>query len=324
MLARKQGAWALLFCAREFGEQDSLGTFVHHLLDLAAADLPIQPKQPKGIRKKLDGAGATALGFGLQFHWHTEGKQKDPQLLLRDELVRLHDYAQAHGAQALVLMIDDVQNLPRAGQELTLLRNVLTDQQLLAKCKLLVILSSLEKAWQPFLLRDHPVGRLFMPRRCLGLLTKTETLSLINESLKDTEVVFDDAVKHHLYDYSRGHVFEIQALCEALFDQQIKGVVTMKHWPTALRQTLFSLADAQFAGMLDQASPQELAVLRIMVNANGVLGPADIEERLSDVKNAAEVLKRLTAKGLVQRVGRGQFLVPDVLFAEYVRSSVAP
>jgi hypothetical protein len=49
-----------------------------------------------------------------------------------------------------------------------------------------------------------------------------------------------------------------QALCEALFDRQIKGRVSMENWETALHHTLLSLADAQFKGMLGRASEQEL------------------------------------------------------------------
>ena len=158
-----------------------------------------------------------------------------------------------------------------------------------------------------------------MPRTPLGLFDKTETLRLIDKSLHNTDVVFEDNVKNRVYDITRGHVFEIQALCEALFDQQIKGKVSMENWETALYHTLLGLADAQFEGMVGRASAQERTALNVLATSDDVLSPRALEERCSEVKSAAEVLKRLTEKGLVERVGRGKYRVSDPLFAEYVK-----
>ena len=115
LMAQKDGAWALLFCARGFSAQESLTDFVRHVLDMAASDLPIQLKK-RG--RKLESAGASALGFGLQFAWSSasDSASQYPQLLLREGLLRMHDHARKHGAKALVLMIDDVQNLSVDGQ----------------------------------------------------------------------------------------------------------------------------------------------------------------------------------------------------------------
>jgi len=318
LLAQKQGAWALLFCTRGFGAQESLSDFARHVLDMATADLPIQPK--KGGRK-LESAGGSALGFGLQFAWSSTSNiaGQDPQLLLRDGLFQMHDHARTHGAKALVLMMDDVQNLSADGQQLTLLRNVLTDERIVSKTKILVILSSIDQGWDPFLVRDHPVGRLFMPRRSLGLFDRTEIRRLIDESLHGTGVAFEDAVKDRVYDLTQGHVFEVQALCEALFDRQIKGRVSMENWEAALHHTLLALADAQFKGMLGRASEQELTALHVLASKDEVLGPRALEDRCPEIKSAAEVLRRLTVKGLAERVKRGEYRVSDRLFAEYIK-----
>lgn len=318
LLAQKQGAWALLFCTRGFGLQESLSDFARHVLDMATADLPIQPKK-RG--RKLESAGGSALGFGLQFSWSSPSGSagQDPQLLLRDGLFQMYEHACTHDAKSLVLMIDDVQNLSADGQQLTLLRNVLTDERIVSKTKILMILSSIDQGWDPFLVRDHPVGRLFMPRRSLGLFNRTEVRRLIDESLRDTGVAFEDAVKDRVYDLTQGHVFEVQALCEALFDRQIKGRVSMENWEAALHHTLLALADAQFKGMLGRASEQELAALHVLASNDEVLGPGALEHRCPEIKSAAEVLRRLTVKGLAERVKRGEYRVSDRLFAEYIK-----
>ena len=131
--------------------------------------------------------------------------------------------------------------------------------------------------------------------------------------------VFENTVRNRIFDITRGHVFEIQALCEALFDQQIKGKVSMENWDTALHHTLLALADAQFESMMGRASPQERMALSVLANSETIMSPRNLEKRYSKIKSAAEVLKRLTEKGLVERVERGQYRLSDPLFAEYVK-----
>jgi hypothetical protein len=318
LVAQKNGAWAVLFCTRAFSPRENLTDFVRHVLDMAASDLPIQPKKHG---KKIEGAGVSALGFGLQFAWSStsDSAGQDPQLLLRNGLLNMYNHACINGAKALVVMIDDVHNLSADSQQLTLLRNVLTDEQIVGKTKMLVILSSIEEGWKPFMLRDHPVGRLFLPKRSLGVFNQAETFRLIDDSLNGTGVTFEKPLKERVYEITQGHVFEIQALCEALFDRQIRGKVTLENWDAALHQTLLSLADAQFSGMLGRASGIESVALQALAAHDGVLGPRTLENRCPEIKSAAEVLKRLTEKGLVERVRRGEYCISDRLFAEYIR-----
>jgi len=323
LIARAQGAWALLFCTRAFAPQENLTDFARHVLDMAAADLPIQPRSKESLVQRVDGAGANVLGFGFQLQWRKASHKQDPQLLLRDGLIQLYEHAKAHRARALVILIDDVHNLSDEGHQLTLLRNVLTDEHVLKETRILAVLSSIDQAWKPFLIRDHPVGRLFMPRRQLGYFDKAETLRLIHESLRDSGVVFENTVRNRIFDITRGHVFEIQALCEALFDQQIKGKVSMENWDTALHHTLLALADAQFESMMGRASPQERMALSVLATSETIMSPQNLEKRYSKIKSAAEVLKRLTEKGLVERVERGQYRLSDPLFAEYVKRRMA-
>jgi hypothetical protein len=104
-------------------------------------------------------------------------------------------------------------------------------------------------------------------------------MNWIDESLSDTGVIFEDRVKDQVYQLSNGHVFEVQALCEALFDRQIKGKVTMANFEAALDYTLLALSDSQFRGMLGRASEQEVAALHVLSTKNEVLGPRALEQR---------------------------------------------
>jgi len=317
MMAQQNGVWTLLFCTRSFGEQENLRDFVRHVLDMAASELPVQPKK-KG--RRIQSAGASVLGFGLQFGWRSsESGEKDPQILLRDGLLQMYEHAHANGSKGLLLMLDDIHNLPGSGHHLTLLRNVLTDTKIAGKINLLVVLSSIEQGWAPYLMRDHPVGRLFMPKRSLNFFDKDATRRLIDESLQGTGVTFEEVVKDLVFEFSSGHVFEIQALCEALFDRHIKGKVTIENWNAALRHTLLALADAQFEGMLARASEQEATALYVLAGNDSALGPRDLEKIDPAIKNTAEVLRRLVEKGLCARIKRGTYGIRDRLFAEYVK-----
>ena len=44
-----------------------------------------------------------------------------------------------------------------------------------------------------------------------------------------------------------------------------------------------------------------------------------MEDRCPEIKSAAEVLRRITEKGLAERVKRGEYRVPDRLFSEYIK-----
>jgi len=318
LAAQKQGAWAVLFYVRAFSGQEGPTSFSRHVLDMVVDQLPVQPKRRSGGSGPT-GIGVGAFGFNFQMQWNKGGKDRDPQLILRDGLLEIYEHARKKKARALILLIDDLHNLSPKDELLTLLRNVLTDDQLIRETKILVVVASIEEGWTPHLKRSDPIGRLFLPRRILGPFGSKETRLLINETLSGTLVTFDEEVKNRVFEVTRGHVFEVQALCEALFDQQLKQKVTMTNWDTALRRTLLVLADAQFSGMIQQASENELSALYAIAATGGAVTPASLRKKHPEIKSPAEILRRLTGKGLVQRVSRGQYVIGDDLFCEYLR-----
>ena len=318
LAAQKQGAWAVLFYVRAFSGQEGPTNFARHVLDMVVDQLPVQPKR-RSERSVPTGVGVGAFGFNFQMQWNKGGKDKDPQLILRDGLLEIYKHARKKKARALILLIDDLHNLSPKDELLTLLRNVLTDDQLIRETKILVVVASIEEGWAPHLKRSDPIGRLFLPRRLLDPFDSKETRLLINETLSGSLVTFDEEVKNRVFEVTRGHVFEVQALCEALFDQQLKRKVTMANWDTALRRTLLMLADAQFSGMIQRASEKELLALYFIATTDGSVTPTSLRKKHPDIKSPAEILKRLTNKGLVQRISRGQYSIGDELFREYLR-----
>jgi len=318
LAAQSNGAWAALFYVRAFSAQEGLRDFTRHLLDMVAAQLPVQPKR-RSKDSHLQGIGIGALTFSFQVQWNKGVSDKDPQLILRDGLLEIYKHASKNQAKALILLIDDIHNLSSSTEQLTLLRNVLTDEQLISKTKILTVVASIEEGWAPYLIRNNPIGRLFMPRRPLGPLKQDETMLLINETLSGTLVTFDEDVKERVFQVTQGHVFEVQALCEALFDQQLGGRVSLANWETALQHTLLVLADAQFSGMKQHASGVELSALSTIAAKKGAITLASLKKEHPEIKSPAEVLRRLTDKGLVHRESRGLYSISDELFCEYLR-----
>ncbi len=315
--AQQEGIWALQFSMRAFGKNEDSICFAQHVLGMAASELPIEPKPKKG---KVVGAGGSVLGFGLQFSLSdpSVNAYKDSQVHLRDGLIEIYEHAVLNKAKGVILLLDDIQNLPPDGSFLTLLRNVITDPKIAGRLRLLVVISSIDSGWIPFLEMDHPIGRLFLPRHEIGKLSESEVSSLIRESLDKTGVVFEEDVSKAVFEITKGHVFEVQALCEALFDRQIQGKVTMESWDASLQHTLLSLADAQFRGMLKRASDQEQEALAVLARSKRGLGPSDVKAACPSIGNTAMILRRLVEKGLAESPSRGAFIISDRLFAEYV------
>jgi hypothetical protein len=316
--AQKQGAWAALFSVRAFSGLEGPTNFTRHVLDMVVDQLPVQPKR-RSNGSGLEGIGGGILGFTFQVQWNKGIKDKDPQLVLRNGLLEIYEHARKKKSRTLILLIDDLHNLSPKDELLTLLRNVLSDDQLIRKTNILVVVASTEESWAPYLKRNNPIGRLFLPRRILGPFNSKETRLLINETLSETLVTFDEDVKDRIFEVTCGHVFEVQALCEALFDQQLERKVTMANWDTALRHTLLVLADAQFSGMIERASEKELSALHSIATSGKSVTPASLKKEHPEMKSVAEILKRLTKKGLVHQVSRGKYVIGDELFREYLR-----
>ena len=233
-------------------------------------------------------------------------------------MLALIEHVRKHKAAPLVLLIDDIQNIAEKSELLTLLRNVFTDPELIKKENLLVVLSCTENAWAPFLKQNHPIGRLFMPRNRLLSLDEKSMNKFIKTCLKKTGIVFGDSLLPRIYQITKGHPFEIHAICEALFEQQVKNKVSLKQWDAALNRTLLTLGDAEFLSLISLASEQELRVLTILAKCDEPIELEKLKRKCRKIKSVSEILSRLCEKNIVNRVSRGVYFIEDRLFANYI------
>lgn len=318
LAAQTRGMWSACFPLRCFSQNETPLDFAAHLIQMTAADLPIQPKPKEKLYKQLEGLGLSALSFSFQANWKLKNKITDSHLVLKQGLLALIEHVRKHKASPLVLLIDDIQNIAEKSELLTLLRNVFTDPELIKKENLLVVLSCTENSWAPFLKPNHPIGRLFMPRIRLLSLDEKSTNKFIKTCLKKTGIVFDDCLLPRIYQITKGHPFEIHAICEALFEQQVKNKVSLKQWDTALNRTLLTLGDAEFTSLISLASEQELRVLTILARCDEPIELEKLKRKCRKIKSISEILSRLYEKNIVNRVRRGVYFIEDRLFANYI------
>ena len=294
---------------------------VKELIEQISLKLPINIAKLKAFTKKMNMLGIQILGSGFQFSKRVESMNPQPFLLtaLSDIWRDLQSKT-----EVIVVLLDDVQHFSPISGIFTILKNVLSDEEIVKKTKFLFILSCTPAEWMQFLRKHHPIGRYFTPRLSLKQLSKEETLRVINEILLDSGVTFNPVIKERVFEYTGGHPYELQLLCSNLYDNQIGGKVTEEVWKVSLQETLNSLGEILFDSLYEEASPKERELLCIMARYIKPLSSKEVTSKLRKhmpefpFSNTGTYLNRLVSKGLLKKRGRGIFSLPDRMFKEYI------
>lgn len=307
----------------EFGGGDLLSPVVH-LLSQIPRNLPIKFERLKRFSNYLHGVGITfpVVGGGVEFA-EKKKYEGDPQVLLLDGLLRLWRELKKE-MDGLVVFLDDVQNYAAVPQFLGLLKNVLSEDDIVGRTGYLFVLSATEDGWSRFLERNHPIGRYFIPILEIGNLSKKDTLLIIDATLKGSGVEFDNTVKEAVYEYTEGHPFQMQVLCNYLFDSQLKGKVGKAQLEGALVRSLDELGPILLDPLLKLASEQEKNILEAMSAKYMTYSFEEILGLVKDGPNSiskgtlAPALSRLTEKGLLLKVERGKYRIVNRMFSEHL------
>jgi hypothetical protein len=225
-----------------------------------------------------------------------------------------------------VVLLDDIQNFNIKSGIIDVLRSVLSKDEILSDTNYLFVLSSTPNGWQQFVDKHNPVGRFFRKRVYLKNLSHKETKSIINNSLKNTEVEFEEDVKDKTYKYTQGHPYEVQLLCSHLYEAQIEGRVKNKVFEKAFNNALEELGKDYFESLFRRASDREKEVLLILAEKDKPLSISDIRSimitekrsRNFPVSNIKNFLYRLEGKELIKRRETGEFEIMDPMFLKYV------
>lgn len=323
-IAQSQGILTSFVTIPKFTDKNLLSPTIH-LMTQIPRSLPIKFEKIKRFIDHLRGLGINfpIIGGGLNLP-AKESYKGDSQVLLLDSLVTLWRDLKKEMDTAFVLL-DDVQNYEKSPEFLTLLKNVLSDDEIAKRTGYLFILSSTSSGWADFLVKHHPIGRYFVPIVRLSNLEKERIPEIINGILKDTGVSFEKGVIGEISEYSEGHPFQMQVLCDYLYESQVQGKVTMDYFESAFDSTLEELGDIILEPLYVLASEKEKGILHLMADNYAITSVSEVLSLLQraqpqiDKKSLSVHLNRLKNKGLIQKVNRGHYKIISRIMAEYIK-----
>jgi len=318
LLAQEQKHSACYFIARELAEEISDMEISIHIIQSIIRNIPYKlSKKNSRFFKSIKGFGIQVLGSGFNVSFEVDkNKVIDSQIFLMDGLLNIwKDIAKY--TDLLIILIDDVQNYSKVQRVFTTLKNVLSDERIITKTKILFILSSTIEGWKPFIKMNHPIGRFFIPRIELKNFDRENTIKLLNTILEDTGVIFSNSVKDKIFRYTGGHLFQIHTLGGALYDNQRTGRVTNTEWEKGFEEALFYLGNTVYEGTIENISANEIKVIKSLelFESNTI---RDISHKVN-IKSINEYLRRLVDKGILKAVGRGEYIIPDKMLWEYLQ-----
>jgi len=308
---------------REFQEGDKFLNATEHLITYIPRSLPLRFEALTNFKNFLSGVGITFPFIGGGVELKEKQLSGDPQVLLLDALVRLwRDLKQE--TDVVVVLLDDVQNYKPISGFLTILKNVLSDDEIQKNTGYLFILTSTNTGWEEFLKRHHPIGRFFTPVVTLHNLSEEETISLVERSLESTGVTISKSILKKVYEYTEGHPYELQILCSYLYENQIGRKINARSWDTSLNLTLEYLGQILLATLIQGTSQREQQLLKVLASSDSPLEWKTITSLIKGTyktfpaQSVGKFLSRLLEKGLIQQPKRGIYKLPDRMFREYI------
>ncbi|MBI5555925.1 MAG: ATP-binding protein [Elusimicrobia bacterium] len=223
-LAQAAHIFASLVSINEFTRKNSDLDGVKYLIEQIPRRFPVPLSQLKNFMKEMKALDVEVIGRGLIFPKKVEGIH--PQTLLTDALLALWQDIQEH-SEAGVILLDDVQNFQPISGLFTILKNALTDEQIIKETKFFFILSSIPSGWEKFQAKHHPIGRYFSPRIQLQKLNKADMRKVIQSALEETGVEFEEEIIKRVISHAEGNPYQLQQVCAGLYDKQIGGKVSL-------------------------------------------------------------------------------------------------
>ncbi|PIP67636.1 MAG: hypothetical protein CO035_04785 [Candidatus Omnitrophica bacterium CG_4_9_14_0_2_um_filter_42_8] len=238
----------------------------------------------------------------------------------------LRELWKALDTKLAVVLLDDTQNLMEVSNTIDILRAVLSSDDIIKETRFLFVLSSTPMGWAAFIDKHDPVGRFFRKRLSVENLKEPEVMGTIDKTLKGTGVVFDEAIRKNIFEYTLGHPYEVQLLASHLYDSQIEGNVKPRAWDSVLSSTLKELGRDYFEYLLSKASDREKDLLKILAEEKKPVTIKDFTTMMIvgkrakkfPIANIKNFLYRLEEKGLVKRSDGAGFYIQDLMFAEFI------
>lgn len=318
-IAQSQGILTSLFPMREFTDKNLIQPVIQILMQIPR-NLPVRKVRFSKFKEYLNGVGINLpiIGGGIQFS-SNEKYNGDPQVLLLESLLSLWQDIKAEAGMVFIL-IDDIQNLEYVPGFLTILKNVLSDEEIIQQTGFFFILTSTVAWWKQFMVKHHPVGRYFPPQVRLENLNSDQVRRIIRESLKGSGIAINDGIIEKVFEYTEGHPFQLQVMCENLYDNQINGEVTERGLEIALDKAVLYLGELILDNVYESASEKERIIIAEMAGEYKIFTADELANSLKDMKNneIRTMLLRLTEKGLLRKEARGQYMIKSRMLHELI------
>lgn len=296
------------------------------ILEGILRDLPYPVGRFKKLSEFFDSVGINVLGTGIEFSRNTSPREFSPQAFLHDTLIRLwQDLEEKTGA--LIILLDDLDNFIAVSEIVMTLKQTLSMESI-RKTKILLGIASTPTNWLELtsIKKHHPLSRYFMSRIELGPLSEIEVHDTVLKSLSGTGVSFNKEIIARVFEYTGGHPFEMQVLCNHLFRNQLSRRVESAVWEKALQEALNDMGIAIFDYWFGQASGEEAKVLCTIAKAETPVSGKEIQQLAKAGKvmvsssNITKYLQRLFEKQLINKSGRGSYFISDHMFRVYLRT----
>lgn len=319
-VAQSSGILSALFPVREFTSNDLLHPVVQIITQIPR-NLPTKKERFNKFKDYLSGLGISfpVIGGGLQFpekHRYTG----DPQVLLLESLIRLWSEIKQE-SNIVFIFIDDVQNLKNVPEFMTILKNVLSDDEIIKNTGFFFILTSTDDWWKQFMKKHHPIGRYFKPTVRLNNLEMNSVRMIIRKILNGSGVQFPQKIIENVFEYTEGHPFQLQVICDNLYENQVNGKITGNAFSVALESTLQDLGEIILDNLFEKASEKEKLILLKMAEKYRPYGSNDLSDILNGTIEKNEIrtmLLRLTKKEIIKNISRGRYAISSRMLSEYI------
>ncbi len=251
-------------------------------------------------------------------------KSTQPQTILTNRLLSLYKGIKT---DLVAVLLDDIQNFSEISEVIDIIRLVLSRDEIIKDAKYLFVLSSTPSGWQGFIDKHNPVGRFFRTKLILSSLSEEETQKIIKKTLSSTGVSFSDNIIKDIYEYTKGHPYELQLLSSNLYEAQIEGKVnTPEQWEKALLDTLRDLGRDYFDSLYNKITDREKPILEIMSKQDAALDIKEIKDLIwtsikrykgYPLRDIGSFIYRLEDKQIVKKLARGKYKIFDRMFLEY-------
>ncbi len=305
----------------EFTGNDLLAPTIHMLTQIPR-NLPVKFEYIKSFAKRMQGIGITLPIVGGGFEIGEKKKfDGDPQSLLIQGLLELWKSIKEE-TSTVVVFLDDVQNYAAVPEFMSVLKNVLSDEDIYEKTGFLFVLAATDEGWSQFLKKFHPIGRYFVPILKLAQFSEEQTIRIVENSLEGTGVTFSKEVLSSIYEYTEGHPYQLQIFCSYLYENQIDSKVNLKQLNVSLAQTLDELGPIILDPLYSSASEQEKAVIKLLSPSYKIYNFDEILRLVKTKKinksSLSAIVARLSEKGLLTKIERGKYRIVNKLFNEFL------